>query len=53
MVRIYFYSLIIITVGIYVPAVFLFTTKKDKNFFKKTSGVQERVQLTIDFCIFI
>ena len=35
MVRIYFYSLTITTVGIYVPAVFLFTKKKDKNLSKR------------------
>ena len=54
MVRIYFYSLTIITVGIYFPAVFSFYDKKKiKISFKKMSGVQERVQLTIDFYVFI
>ena len=53
MVRIYFFSLTITTVGIYVPAVFSFYDKKDKKSFKKMSGVHILVQLGIDFYIFI
>lgn len=39
----------IIMVGIYIPAVFHFTTKSDKKSFKKPADVQERGHLSIDF----